>query len=80
MTEVATPTRSAVDRFRAWLPREVDRRVRLFAWLSLASQVLIVATGGAVRLTGSGLCCPTWPLCTADSIVATPEMGIHGVI
>jgi cytochrome c oxidase assembly protein subunit 15 len=71
---------SRIEQFRAWLPREVDRRVRLFAWLSLASHVLIVATGGAVRLTGSGLGCPTWPLCTADSIVATPEMGIHGAI
>jgi len=44
------------------------------------SQVLIVVTGGAVRLTGSGLGCPTWPRCTADSLVATPEMGIHGAI
>ncbi|MFC0682418.1 heme A synthase [Lysobacter korlensis] len=80
MTEAATRSASGVERFRAWLPRTVDRRVRLLAWLSLASQVLIVATGGAVRLTGSGLGCPTWPLCTAESIVATPEMGIHGVI
>jgi cytochrome c oxidase assembly protein subunit 15 len=54
--------------------------VRLLAWASLISQVLIVATGGAVRLTGSGLGCPTWPLCTPDSIVNTPEMGIHGII
>ena len=80
MTQAATRSASAVERFKAWLPRTVDRRVRVFAWLSLASQVLIVATGGAVRLTGSGLGCPTWPLCTEESIVATPEMGIHGVI
>jgi cytochrome c oxidase assembly protein subunit 15 len=80
VTPADTTTQSAVERSKAWLPRTVDRRVRLFAWLSLASQVLIVATGGAVRLTGSGLGCPTWPLCTAESIVATPEMGIHGVI
>ena len=80
MTEAATTTPGTVERIKAWLPRTVDRRVRLFAWLSLASHVLIVATGGAVRLTGSGLGCPDWPLCTADSIVATPEMGIHGAI
>lgn len=42
--------------------------------------VLIVVTGGAVRLTGSGLGCPTWPKCTEDSLTATSEMGIHGVI
>jgi heme a synthase len=80
VTEAATRSASAAERFREWLPHTVDRRVRLLAWASLVSQVLIVATGGAVRLTGSGLGCPTWPLCTAESIVATPEMGIHGAI
>jgi cytochrome c oxidase assembly protein subunit 15 len=33
-----------------------------------------------VRLTGSGLGCPTWPNCTAGSLTNTPAMGIHGVI
>lgn len=37
-------------------------------------------TGGAVRLTGSGLGCPTWPECETGSIVNVPEQGIHGVI
>lgn len=63
-----------------WLPTTVDRRVRVIAWASLVSQTLIVGTGGAVRLTGSGLGCPTWPRCTEDSFVATPEMGIHGIV
>lgn len=49
-------------------------------WLSLASQILIVVTGGAVRLTASGLGCPTWPKCTEDSITNVPEQGIHGFI
>jgi cytochrome c oxidase assembly protein subunit 15 len=49
-------------------------------WASLVSQILIVVTGAGVRLTGSGLGCPTWPLCTSDSLVNVPEMGIHGVI
>ncbi|MGY1826502.1 COX15/CtaA family protein [Blastococcus sp. SYSU DS0541] len=40
----------------------------------------IVLTGGVVRLTGSGLGCPTWPRCTDESFVTTPEMGIHGVV
>ena len=56
------------------------RRLRLYGWLSLASQILIVVTGGLVRLTGSGLGCPTWPKCTDDSFVSVPEMGIHGLI
>jgi cytochrome c oxidase assembly protein subunit 15 len=79
-----SPARSrlaeGLRRFVAWLPADVDRRVRVFAWLSFVAEVLIIGTGGAVRLTGSGLGCPTWPRCTADSIVNTPEMGIHGVI
>jgi cytochrome c oxidase assembly protein subunit 15 len=69
-----------VNTAAAWLPNTVDRRVRVFAWLSLACQTLLIGTGGAVRLTGSGLGCPTWPRCTADSFTATEEMGIHGVI
>lgn len=55
-------------------------RLRLYVWLSLATQILIVVTGGLVRLTASGLGCPTWPKCTEESLVSTPEMGIHGVI
>jgi cytochrome c oxidase assembly protein subunit 15 len=56
------------------------RSVVVLAWATLITQILIVGTGGAVRLTGSGLGCPTWPLCTDASLVATPEMGIHGGI
>ena len=56
------------------------KRLRLYVWLSLATQILIVVTGGLVRLTGSGLGCPTWPKCTDDSLVSTQEMGIHGII
>lgn len=67
---------------RLWrlLPDHVDRRVSVIAWLSLIFQVVLIGTGGAVRLTASGLGCPTWPSCTADSFVNTPEMGAHGII
>ncbi len=47
---------------------------------SLVANVGIVVTGGAVRLTKSGLGCPTWPQCTDDSYTTTPEMGVHGII
>lgn len=56
------------------------RALRVFAWVSFVLNVVIIATGGAVRLTGSGLGCTEWPLCTADSLITTPEMGIHGII
>jgi len=57
-----------------------DRRLRAVAIASLAANVGIVLTGGAVRLTGSGLGCPTWPRCTERSYVAHGELGLHGVI
>jgi cytochrome c oxidase assembly protein subunit 15 len=69
-----------VKRLIALLPVAVTRPVRVLAWLSLVFQVVLIGTGGAVRLTGSGLGCPTWPRCTDASFVSTPEMGIHGVI
>ena len=40
----------------------------------------IVVTGGAVRLTGSGLGCPTWPRCTGGSLTPTRELAVHGEI
>ncbi len=60
-----------------WL---TERALRVFVWASVISQILIVVTGGAVRLTASGLGCPDWPTCDGENIVTTPEMGIHGVI
>jgi cytochrome c oxidase assembly protein subunit 15 len=60
-------------RLWAWLPDRVDRRVVAAAWATLVVQIGIVGTGGLVRLTASGLGCPTWPECTAGSFVPTPE-------
>jgi len=50
------------------------------AWANLVANIAIVVTGGAVRLTGSGLGCPTWPRCTDESYVVHDELGLHGVI
>lgn len=67
---------------RLWrrLPDRVGRGARVLSWLVLISNVVIVATGGLVRLTGSGMGCETWPYCTAGSLTPTPELGIHGLI
>src|SRR3954466_8026710 len=54
--------------------------VHALAVASVVANVLIVVTGGAVRLTGSGLGCPTWPRCTDASFVPTRELAGHGVI
>lgn len=61
-----------------WTP--TPRTVQRAALAALVMAVVIVVTGGAVRLTGSGLGCPTWPKCTDDSLTATSEMGVHGAI
>ncbi|KUN87554.1 COX15/CtaA family protein [Streptomyces griseoruber] len=61
-----------------WTP--APRTVQRAALSALVMSVVIVVTGGAVRLTGSGLGCPTWPKCTADSLTATSAMGFHGAI
>ncbi|GAA3766890.1 COX15/CtaA family protein [Streptomyces chiangmaiensis] len=61
-----------------WTPN--PRTVQRAALAALVMSVVIVVTGGAVRLTGSGLGCPTWPQCTDDSLTTTRAMGMHGVI
>ncbi|MEU6572833.1 COX15/CtaA family protein [Streptomyces sp. NPDC046805] len=61
-----------------WTPD--PRTVQRAALAALVMSVVIVVTGGAVRLTGSGLGCPTWPTCTETSLTTTRAMGIHGVI
>ena len=60
MTTAATPTTGAAPR---WL-------LNIFR-ANLVAQVGIVVTGGLVRLTGSGLGCPTWPECVDGSLVPT---------
>ena len=58
-----------------------QRAARALTPLTLAlliSQAAIVVTGGAVRLTGSGLGCPTWPECTPGSYFPV-ENQIEGV-
>lgn len=61
-----------------WTPSA--RTVRRGAMSAVVMAVAIVVTGGAVRLTGSGLGCPTWPKCTDESLTATSAMGFHGAI
>lgn len=53
-------------------------RYALVARVALVMLTLIVLTGAAVRVTGSGLGCPTWPKCTDGSLYT--ELHLHGVI
>lgn len=54
--------------------------LRITAIASLVANIGIVVTGGAVRLTKSGLGCPTWPRCAGDSLVPTAAQAHHGQI
>lgn len=49
---------------------------------NLVGNIAIILTGGLVRLTGSGLGCPTWPECTPGSLVPTGDQteGFHKFI
>ncbi|MEO9328520.1 COX15/CtaA family protein [Gordonia aurantiaca] len=76
--EAGEPT--GIWRFIPGFGRPTARFVHRWAIALLVSNVGIVATGGAVRVTGSGLGCPTWPRCTEDSFVAHGALGIHGAI
>ena len=62
------------------MARVTYRLLRPLALASLIANTALVVTGAAVRLTGSGLGCPTWPRCTEESYTTTAEMGVHGVI
>ena len=62
------------------LPRPAPRTVRRLALASVVANSAIVVTGGAVRLTSSGLGCPTWPRCTESSYTPTEEYAVHGLI
>ena len=76
---MSTTSQVALDAERRSSPAP-GRALRISAWASFVLNVLIIATGGTVRLTGSGLGCTDWPVCTPGSLVPTSELGIHGVI
>ena len=53
-------------------------RYRVIVFAAVIGLTLIVFTGAAVRLTGSGLGCPTWPKCTSTSLYS--PLSTHGLI
>lgn len=62
------------------LQQALGARLVPLVWANLVANIGIVVTGGAVRLTGSGLGCPTWPRCTDESYLPHGALGIHGAI
>jgi heme a synthase len=67
----------------AWAAARWTLGSRALRWSTTAALIvgiLVVLGGGVVRVTASGLGCPTAPLCDGSSLTPTPELGIHGVI
>jgi heme a synthase len=56
------------------LPTLTPRQYERVTFVALVLLFLIILTGAAVRLTGSGLGCPNWPKC-GDGIVAPLELN-----
>jgi cytochrome c oxidase assembly protein subunit 15 len=71
----AAPVSPAPTRFAAWR----ERLTHPVLVANLVAQIGIVVTGGAVRLTGSGLGCSTWPQCEPGQFTAAfhPETTYH---
>jgi cytochrome c oxidase assembly protein subunit 15 len=66
-----------------WAASRWELGPRALRWSTTAAlivSIVIVFTGGLVRVTGSGLGCPTWPTCDGASLAPSAELGIHGVI
>ena len=62
--------------------QDFSKRAKFVALINLITQSGIIVTGAIVRLTGSGLGCPTWPNCAPGSLVpvASQVEGFHKFI
>ncbi|GAA3447430.1 COX15/CtaA family protein [Planomonospora venezuelensis] len=76
MNQLLDPIRRPVaPLFRTvWSPTAAT--MRWWALIAVAVNAGITVTGAVVRVTGSGLGCPTWPRCTPDSFVPAAHDGI----
>ncbi|RAY13909.1 heme A synthase [Actinomadura craniellae] len=73
------PSPNPLSRLRDAVWRPTPASLRLLALLGVIANAGIIVTGGSVRVTKSGLGCPTWPKCTGDSLVPTAS-GEHSTI
>ena len=66
-------------RLPSWGPVRRARVAAVVFWGNLICQLGIILSGGAVRLTGSGLGCSSWPHCEPGQFTPqlTMEAGIH---
>ncbi|CAJ63212.1 hypothetical protein; putative membrane protein [Frankia alni ACN14a] len=62
------------------MPLVSRRAFQVVTALNVFALSLIVVSGGVVRLSGSGLGCPTWPQCGDGSFTPHSEYALHGAI
>lgn len=65
-------------RLTSWGPQRRARLAAIAFWGNLLCQMGIILSGGAVRLTGSGLGCSSWPHCEPGNF--TPELSLEAGI
>jgi heme a synthase len=63
-----------------WKDLATVTALRWYAAASIVANMVIVVTGGAVRLSDSGLGCPTWPTCEGGSLTPTARSTYHTAI
>ncbi len=68
------PAPTALPWWRRWPTQRVQR---VLAWLAVVTNGGIAVTGATVRVTGSGLGCPTWPQCQPGSLVPESRSGME---
>jgi heme a synthase len=74
-----TGASSSLVRLRDAVWHPTASTLRRLALLGVIVNAGIIVSGGAVRLTQSGLGCPSWPKCTGDSLVPTRDSGHPGL-
>ena len=67
--------RQRLEHFLDCLRNPLERYLGRILGLLLILQSGLVVSGGAVRITGSGLGCPTWPKCTSGSFTPVPHQA-----
>ncbi len=78
MTTTPLDTAPPVDLPR-WRRSPSLRLQLIFAWAAVLTNGGIAVTGATVRVTGSGLGCPTWPECHPGSLVPVSRSGLSAV-
>jgi cytochrome c oxidase assembly protein subunit 15 len=80
MAVTTSPPGTAPAPESPWWRRAPSLRLqRIFAWAAVITNAMIAVTGATVRVTGSGLGCPTWPECQAGSLVPVSRSDLSPI-